>query len=92
MTWDWKAQSIERKSEMERAGLDFMNIVPNDLILQDCYAAIFAERQLTDEEIKFLWDEYNNLYDNPDSLLEEMDIDNVFEVCDTGWSERHPGE
>ena len=30
--------------------------------------------------------------DLKEEMLEEMDIDNVFEVCDTGWSERHPGE
>jgi len=75
---------------MYNYGLIFRNDVPDKIIYQDCHAQICRMRDLNDAEIIFAWQQVNNYYDNPDSLIEETSAD-IYQVYDTTLEQRNNG-
>ena len=88
VTWDWKAHGPAKseRQEMKDKGLIFRDDIPEEFILSDCFAAIYSDRPLSDDEIEFAWEQYQRQYD-PDAYVEVSG--NIFQVYDTTWEERH---
>ena len=90
LTWDWKAHGPTADSIriMRSKGFIFRNDVPEEQICQDCFAAIFTKRDISEEEITWAWKEYDTRHE-VDSYIENTEDFDVFEVQEKTWGERH---
>jgi hypothetical protein len=90
LTWDWKANGPTGDSvrRMKEKGLVFRNDVPGEIIYQDCFAAIFTERNIAEDEVIWAWEQYDCRH-AASSYIDETEIFDIFEVQEKTWEEKH---
>lgn len=90
LTWDWKAHGPTRDSviKMKEKGFVFRNDVPEEVICQDAFAAIFTERDISEDEAIWAWEQYDCRYETS-SYIEETENFDIFEVQEKTWEEKH---